>query len=204
MGIYSRFILPRLTHLAMGQRQLIPYRERVVGGARGRVLEIGIGSALNLPFYGSHVDAVIGVDVSPEMLSYAESAVSAAAMRVSLLAQSAERLPLDDRSVDTVVITWALCSIPDPMAALSEARRVLKPGGELRFVEHGFSPDPGVRRWQDRVTPLWRRVAGGCHLNRKPDDLIRAAGFEIVELATGYTEGPRMMTYLYEGRAVAR
>ncbi len=203
MGIYSRYVLPRLTHLSMGQAQLRPYRTRVIGGAKGRVLEIGIGSGLNLPFYNEAVDEVIGVDSSPEMLMLAERAVAVSHQRnVTLLTQSAQSLPFDARSVDTVVVTWSLCSFPDPGAALREARRVLKPGGELRFVEHGLSPDAGVRKWQDWLTPLWRRCAGGCHLNRKTDNLIRAAGFQIVELSTGYAPGPRPLAYMYEGCAV--
>jgi SAM-dependent methyltransferase len=201
MGVYSKYVLPRLTHLSMRQAQFRPYRTRTVGGAAGRVLEIGIGSALNLPFYGDAVDEVIGVDPSAEMLALAERAVAASPKKVVLLQSSAENLPLDDRSVDTVVVTWSLCSIPAPAAALSEARRVLRPGGQLRFVEHGLSPDPGVRKWQDRLTPLWRWCSGGCHLNRKTDDLIRVAGFRLTELSTGYARGPRPMTYMYEGSA---
>jgi ubiquinone/menaquinone biosynthesis C-methylase UbiE len=201
MGLYARYLLPRLTHLAMSQEQLRPYRERVIAGATGRVLEIGIGSGLNLPLYGGAVE-VIGIDISRELLAMAERTVAASRpVNVRLLEGSAERLPLDDRSIDTVVVTWALSSIPDPIAALAEARRVLRPGGSLRFVEHGRSPDTGVAKWQDRLTPLWTRCSGGCHLNRKTDDLLRATGFRLAELATGYARGPRPMTFMYEGRA---
>jgi ubiquinone/menaquinone biosynthesis C-methylase UbiE len=185
----------------MGQAQLRPYRERVAGGARGRVLEMGIGSGHNLACYGDAVEEIIGIDASPEMLALAIRAVASIRQKVTLLAQSVESVPLENRSIDTVVITWSLCSIPDPEAALREARRVLKPGGELRFVEHGLSPDPGVRKWQDWLTPLWRQCAGGCHLNRKTDDLIRAAGFNLSDLSTGYSRGPRPMAYMYEGQA---
>lgn len=115
----------------------------------------------------------------------------------------ATAIPLGDDSVDTLVMTWTLCSIPGPLAALSEMRRVLKPGGALLFVEHGLSPEPGVARWQHRLTPVWRHIAGGCHLNRKIDDLLREGGFEIAELKAGYADGPRPMTYMYEGRAVS-
>jgi ubiquinone/menaquinone biosynthesis C-methylase UbiE len=201
MGIYSRYLLPRLTHLSMGQAQLRPYRARVIGGAKGRVLEIGIGTGLNLPFYGDAAEEVIGVDPSPEMLALAERAVATSSRKVTLLERSAESLPFDNESIDTVVVTWSLCTISDPIAALAEARRVLKPGGELRFVEHGLSPDPGVRKWQDRLTPLWRYCSDGCHLNRKSDDLIRTAGFRLAELSTGYGRGPRPLTYMYEGSA---
>jgi len=201
MGFYARHVLPRLTHLAMRQSQLQPYRARVVGGARGRVLEIGIGSGLNLPLYGAAVEEVIGVDISPELLAMAERAVAATPGRVRLIESTAEGLPLDDHSFDTVVVTWAMCSIPDPVAALAETRRVLRPGGALRFVEHGRSRDPRVAKWQDRLTPLWVRCSGGCHLNRKTDDLVRSAGFKLTELTTGYARGPRPMTFMYEGHA---
>lgn len=205
MGLYARYVLPRLLHAAMSQEQLRPYRARAVAGAKGRVLEIGIGSGLNLPFYGGAVEEIIGIDSSPEMLVLAErnAAVSSVAGKTQLLEGSAERLTLDDRSVDTVVVTWTLCSIPDPAAALTEARRVLRPGGSLHFAEHGRSPDASVAKWQDRLTPLWRICSGGCHLNRKTDDLLRSAGFRLVGLETGYASGPRPLTFMYEGRAEA-
>jgi ubiquinone/menaquinone biosynthesis C-methylase UbiE len=206
MGLYARYLLPRLTHLSMGQKQLLPYRQRVVTGAAGRVLEIGIGSGLNLPLYGDAVEEIIGIDISPELLATAERAAALASrrrLRVRLLEGSAERLPrsIADGSVDTVVITWALCSIPDVTAALAEAHRVLGPGGSLCFVEHGRSPDASVAWWQDHLTPLWKRCSGGCHLNRQTDDLLRSAGFRLVQLRTGYARGPRPMTFMYEGQA---
>jgi ubiquinone/menaquinone biosynthesis C-methylase UbiE len=202
MGLYARYLLPRLTHLAMSHEQLRPYRERTIASATGRVLEIGIGSGLNLPLYGGAVEEVVGIDISPELLAMAERAVAASRpANIRLLEGTAERLPLDDRSVDTVVVTWALCSIPDPIAAVSEARRVLRPGGSLRFVEHGRSPDTGVAKWQDRLTPLWSRCSGGCQLNRKTDDLVRSTGFRLTALATGYARGPRPMAFMYEGQA---
>lgn len=202
MGLYSRYILPRLTHLSMRQAQLRAYRKRVVGGARGRVLEIGFGSGLNLPFYSQTVDEIIGIDASPEMLALAERAVASSGRKVTVLARSADELPLDDQSIDTIVVTWSLCSIVDVGWALMEARRVLRPGGQMRFVEHGLSPDRNVAIWQNRLTPLWRCCAGGCHLNRKMDALIRGGGFQLVELATAYARGPRPMVYMYEGIAV--
>jgi ubiquinone/menaquinone biosynthesis C-methylase UbiE len=202
MGIYATYVLPRLTHLSMRQAQLRAYRERVVGGARGRVLEIGFGSGLNLPFYGQAVDEIIGVDASPEMLALAKPAIASSRHEVRVLARSADDLPLDDQSIDTIVVTWSLCSIVDVGWALMEARRVLRPGGQMRFVEHGLSPDRNVATWQNRLTPLWRRCAGGCHLNRKMDDLIRGGGFQLAELSTAYARGPRPMVYMYEGIAV--
>jgi len=203
MGIYAKFVLPRVTHLSMGQAQLQPYRARVVGSAKGRVLEIGIGSARNLPFYSDAVEEVVGVDASPEMLALAERSVASAKRpKVRLLAHPAERLPFEDHIFDVALVTWSLCSIADPVTALKEARRVLKAECELRFVEHGLSPDADVRKWQDWLTPLWRRCAGGCHLNRKIDDLVSAAGFVLRQLETGYARGLRPMAYMYEGTAV--
>jgi ubiquinone/menaquinone biosynthesis C-methylase UbiE len=207
MGVYARYLLPRLTHLAMDRKLLLPYRQRVISGAKGRVLEIGVGSGLNLPLYGDNVEEVIGIDISLELLAMAERAAVLRSQRrhlqVRLLEGSAENLPstIADGSVDTVVITWALCSIPDVGAALAEAHRVLRRNGSLRFVEHGRSPDASVAWWQDRLTPLWRSCSGGCHLNRKTDDLLRSAGFRLTHLATGYAPGPRPMAFIYEGQA---
>lgn len=201
MSFYQRHVLPHLLHLAMNQTQLVPFRERVIGAAEGRVLEIGIGSALNLPFYGPNVRSVIGLEPSPELLRMAQGRAATAPVPVELLEASAEAVPLDTASIDTVVTTWTLCTIPDAHKALAEMRRVLKPGGSLLFVEHGRAPEPGVARWQDRLDPLWRRVAGGCHLNRQIDELISGSGFRIDRLANARVPGPRTHTFLYEGRA---
>ena len=202
-SFYARYLLPRLTDLTMSRKLLLLYRQRVIGGAVGRVLEIGIGSGLNLPLYGDAVDEVIGVDVSPELLAMAERAAQHRDLRVRLLEGSVEHLPstVADGSVDTVIVTWTLCSIPDATAALVEAHRVLRPNGSLRFVEHGRSPDTSVARWQDHLPPLWRRCSGGCHLNRETDDLVRSTGFRLTHLATGYAAGPRPMAFMYEGQA---
>lgn len=167
--------------------------------ARGSVLEVGIGSGLNLPFYTPAVTRLCGVDPSAELLAMARTNAARAMFPVELRHQPAASICLETESIDTAVVTWTLCSIADPVAALREMRRVLKPGGVLLFVEHGLSPDAGVRAWQNRLTPVWRRLAGGCHLNWKMDDVIRAAGFTIAELQTGYVPGPRPLTYMYEG-----
>ena len=202
MGIYAGYVLPRLTHLSMRQAQLRAYRERVVGGATGRVLEIGFGSGPNLPYYWETADEIIGVEPAPGILALAKQAIVSCRHKVTLLARSADDLPLDDRSVDTIVVTWSLCSILDVGWTLMKARRVLRPGGQTRFVEHGLSPDANVAILQNRLTPLWRRCAGGCHLNRKMDDLIHNSGFELAGLSTGYARGARAAAYMYEGQAV--
>jgi ubiquinone/menaquinone biosynthesis C-methylase UbiE len=202
MGLYQRLVVPRLIEFSMRQPQMQNYRRGLVPDARGRVLEVGVGSGMNLPFYAPGVQEVVGVDPSEELLAMARKRAAAASAPVTLTRGSAMSMPLDDASFDTVVMTWTLCSIPDPSAALREMRRVLKPGGALLFIEHGLSPEPNVARWQHRLTPLWRRFAGGCHLDRKIDDLLRGAGFDLPDLRNEYAEGPRPMTYMYEGRAV--
>ena len=201
MSFYQRRVLPCLLHLAMRQAALLPFRERVIGSAEGRVLEIGIGSGLNLPLYGPQVRTVVGLEPSPELLHMARGRAAAAPVPVELLEASAEAVPLDSGSIDTVVTTWTLCTIPDAARALAEMRRVLKPDGALLFVEHGRAPELSVARWQDRLDPIWRRMAGGCHLNRKIDDLIAGAGFRVDALAHTRIPGPRTHTSLYEGRA---
>ncbi|TXL80509.1 class I SAM-dependent methyltransferase [Vineibacter terrae] len=201
MSFYESWILPRVLDLVMRQKQMTPFRERVGAAAEGRVLDMGIGSGLNLPFYGPRTHQVIGVDPSEALLRFAEGRARKMPAAIELLKGSGEALPLDDRSVDTVVMTFTLCTIPDAAKAVAEIRRVLKPGGSLLFAEHGRAPDPGVARWQDRITPLWKRISGGCHLNRQPDVLIRATGLRIEALEAGYIKGPRAMTYVYEGRA---
>ena len=201
MSFYQRHVLPRLLDFAMRQKQMLPFRRRVIGAAEGTVLEIGIGSGLNLPLYGASVHAVIGLEPSPELLRMARPRAMRASVPVELLEASAEAVPLEDASIDTVVTTWTLCTIPDAPRALEEMRRVLKPSGNLLFVEHGRAPEPGVARWQDRLDLLWGRVAGGCHLNRKIDDLISASGFRIDALENARLPGPRTHTFLYEGRA---
>lgn len=203
MGFYQRHVLPRLIDVAMRQKPLGALRERLVGDARGRVLDIGIGSGLNIPLYPRNLEEVIGIDPSRELLERARKHVPWTHFPVRLQEGRAESLPLDDRSVDTVVLTWTLCSIGDPATALGEIRRVLKPEGALLFIEHGRAEQAGVQRVQDRLTPVWRRIAGGCHLNRKIDRLIGDAGLRIADLETGHlVRGPRLLTYHYRGRAV--
>lgn len=201
MSLYQDFLLPRLCHLAMRNHRLLPYRQRVIGMAEGRVLEIGAGSGLNLPFYGASVNEVLALEPAPVLLAMARGAAGGCAGKVRFIEASAEAIPVETGSIDTVVTTWTLCTIPQLGVAFGEMRRVLRFGGRLLFVEHGQAPDAGVRRWQDRLTPLWRRVAGGCHLNRPMQALIEHNGFRIGSLQTGYAPGPRVLTFLYEGDA---
>jgi ubiquinone/menaquinone biosynthesis C-methylase UbiE len=185
----------------MSQRQLLRYRRALIPKARGRVLEVGVGSGLNLPWYGPGVESVVGIDPSARLLGMARRLAASAPVRAELLLGSATSLPIDAASVDTVVMTWTLCSIPDPAAALREMRRVLRPRGTLLFVEHGLAAEAGVARWQRLLSPGWRRLAGGCHLDRNIEQLVVGAGFAMAELSTGYADGPRPMTYMYQGRA---
>jgi len=201
MAFYQERILPHLINLAMRNRELASYRERTISAAEGRVLEVGIGSGLNLPFYRRTVRELLGLDPSAKLLAMSRGAAHRSSVPVTFVEASAEAIPLDDRSIDSVVLTWTLCSIPAAPQALSEMRRVLKPGGHLLFVEHGRSPDRKVRRWQDWLNPAWKRIGGGCHLNRPIRSLIEEAGFAITELETGYIKRPNPMKYLYQGRA---
>jgi ubiquinone/menaquinone biosynthesis C-methylase UbiE len=202
MGFYNDVVLPRLLDQAMCKEDLVGYRRRVIGAAQGRVLEVGIGSGLNLPFYGDQVTEIIGLDPSQALIDMASHRAWADGRTVSFLPASAEAIPLEAGSVDTVVTTWTMCSVPHPERALAEVRRVLKPGGDLLFVEHGRAPDPWVVRIQDWLTPVWGSVTGGCHLNRPIADLIAGSGFRLTDLRTGYAErGPRPFTFMYEGLA---
>lgn len=203
VSFYRRRVLPRLIDLVMRHRANAAERAQLVPHARGDVLEIGIGSALNLPHYGAEVRSLTGVDPSVELWRIGRRRRPARGFPVRYVAASAEALPLAAASVDTVVSTWTLCSVPDLTAALAELRRVLRPGGRVVFIEHGRAPEPGVRAWQDRLTPAWRRIAGGCHLNRPIDALLEDAGFRPVALERGYGIGPRPMSYLYKGVAIA-
>lgn len=201
MGFYGDRVLPYLLSRAMRQEVLSPYRHRLVRGARGRVLEIGVGSGLNLLLYPDAVTSVVGVDTSHRLLTMAARAPRREALAVTLVRGQAEVLPLVSESVDTVVTAWTMCSIDDLGAAIGEVRRVLKRSGEWLFVEHGRAPDASVGRWQDRLTPAWRRVAGGCHLNRAIPVLLEESGFHVRQIQSAYMPGPRLLTFMYEGVA---
>jgi len=186
----------------MRNAMVVAERKRVVPTASGVVLEIGAGSGLNLPFYGDGVDKLYALEPSREMWRLAKRRVAGAHFPVAFLPSPAEEIPLADGTVDTVVSTFTLCSVADPIRALMEMRRVLRSKGRLLFVEHGRSPDKGVSSWQDRLNPPWRRLSGGCNLNRKIDDLLVTAGFQLREIKREYGEGPRLFVYLYRGSAM--
>lgn len=202
MGLYSKYILPKVVHLACSTKPTMRQREKVVPLAKGHVLEIGIGSGLNLPYYDvSKVTKLWALDPSPEMTKLAERAARSVHFDVEFIDLPGEEIPLENNSVDTVLITYTLCTIPDTQPALREMARVLRAGGELVFCEHGAAPDSSVRRWQDRVNPIWRRLGGGCHLNRAIPDLIGQGGFRISRMETMYIPGWRPACFNYWGTA---
>ena len=203
MGLYSKYVLPKLVHLACSAKPNMRQREKVVPMAEGTVLEIGIGSGLNFPYYDAEkVKKCWGLDPASEMLRLAERAASSVPFDVEFLEVPADRIPLEDRSVDTVIVTYTLCTIPDTQLALREMARVLNPGGQLIFCEHGAAPDASVRMWQDLINPLWKRLGGGCHLNRLIPDLIEEGGFRIDRMECMYIPGWRPASFNYWGTAV--
>jgi ubiquinone/menaquinone biosynthesis C-methylase UbiE len=204
MGIYSEHILPRIVNAACGMKTAEPLRRRVCGALEGEVVEIGFGSGLNVPFYPTAVTRVAAVEPSDVGWKLAEKRVSASRVPVERSGLDGQSLPLPDDSYDSALTTWSLCTIPDVAAALSELRRVLKPGGTLRFLEHGLAPDESVRRWQYRLEPMQKRLCGGCHLTRPVVDLLTSAGFTITELDVFYEKGaPKVMGADSLGAAVS-
>ena len=201
MSLYADQIMPRLIAAGMQNKAMTRYRPRIPALASGRVLEIGIGSGLNLPHYTGGVTHLLGLEPSALLRERAAAVAESAPFPVELLAAGAEHIPLDTASVDCVVSTWTLCSIPELHAALGEIRRVLRPTGRLLFLEHGRAPDPSVARWQDRLAPLLRGLAG-CSPNRQIDAEIQGAGFRLAEIERGYFEGPRFISWHFVGQAV--
>ena len=204
MGWYEDRVLPRVVDVALRGKQFDRLRARVASGLDGEVLEVGFGSGRNVPHYPASVRRVRAVDPATLGRDLAADRVAASPVPVEYVGLDGEALPLDDASVDHVLTTWTLCTIPAVDRALDEMRRVLRPGGTLRFVEHGRSPDAGVARWQDRLTPIQRRVFGGCHLNRPIDRMLAGAGLAITQLDTYYLPGPKPFGYMYEGAATKR
>jgi ubiquinone/menaquinone biosynthesis C-methylase UbiE len=202
MGLWTDRLLPRLIDRQLHSPEIDRRRAEVCSGLAGTVLELGFGSGLNLPHLPATVGEMLAVEPSPEALRLAGPRIAAAAVPVRQVGRDGARLDLADTSVDAVLSTFTLCTVPDVEGALAEVRRVLRPGGALHFLEHGLAPEPSVRRWQRRLHRPHAALAGGCHLDRPIDALIAAAGLPLAELSTGYGEGPRPFSYLYAGRAV--
>ncbi len=203
MGFYDKHILPPLLAAMMGAKPIRYQRKKVVPRAEGRVLEIGFGAGHNLPFYdASKVSHLWALEPSGEMRARAAKRVAASPLAIEFLDLPGEEIPLEDDAADTVLVTYTLCTIPDVMKALSGMRRVLKPSGKLIFCEHGAAPDAGVKRWQDRLDPMWGKISGGCHLGRAVPKLIGDAGFRVEEMQTMYLPGtPRFAGFNYWGSA---
>jgi SAM-dependent methyltransferase len=200
---YDRHILPKALDIACGMPMIGRMRDRVVPLASGRVLEVGIGTGLNMRHYDkARVTHITGLDPALQLQPIARERIAQAGLSVDLVGLSAEKIPLPDAAFDTVLITYTLCTIPDPHAALLEMRRVLKPEGRLLFCEHGHAPDASVSRWQERLQPVWGTLSGGCHLGRNIPALLQAAGFTLPDLQTRYLKGPRPFTFHYWGEAL--
>ena len=200
--MYGDQILPRAIDLMMRGGELAAVRARVAAGLAGEVLEIGFGSGLNIPYYPAGLERVRAVDPAAVGRKLAARRAAACAVPVEYVGSDAQALPVADASIDGVLSTWTLCTILDAARALAEIRRVLRPGGSFRFVEHGLAPDAKVARLQQRLTPLQRRAFGGCHLNRRIDQMVAAAGLELTQMDTYYMKGPRALGYTFEGVAV--
>jgi ubiquinone/menaquinone biosynthesis C-methylase UbiE len=205
MGFYEKHIVPRIINskFACGAKPISYQRKKVVPLAEGRILEIGIGTGLNLEHYDpSRVEKVIGLDPSEESWKIAGERATGLGFDVEFIGLPGEEIPLEANSVDTVLVTYSLCTIPDTRTALGGMRRVLRPGGNLIFLEHGFAPDPDVQKWQNRINPIWKRIAGGCHVNRKIPTLLEEGGFKVKNLETMYLpDTPQFAGFNYWGTA---
>ena len=203
MGFYDNYILPKLTHWVCSHADIARARGKIVPLAKGRILEVGIGSGLNLGFYDpAKVDRVWGLDPSSPLKKIAEKKGMEMPFDLDFIGLSGEDIPLDKNSIDTVLVTYTLCSIPDVQKALNEMNRVLRPGGELLFCEHGRAPDERINKWQDRMNPIWTKISGGCNLNRPISNLIEENGFKIVTLDAKYNSLFKVIGFNYRGIAV--
>lgn len=204
MGVYAERVLPRLMNVACGAKSARPLRERVCAGLHGEVVEIGFGSGHNVPFYPEAVTRVAAIEPSQVSWRIARDRVASSPVAVEASGLDGQSLPFPDDSFDAALSTWTLCTIPDPVLALTEVRRVLRPGGTLHFIEHGLAPDESVQRWQHRIEPLNKRVAGGCHLTRPIVELIESAGFTVQDVDIFYEKGaPKPMGADSLGVAIA-
>lgn len=206
MGFYDTNILPHLIGLACSQEPIMNLRKKIVPLAKGRVLEVGMGSGINLALYNpQNVEFVWGLEPSEAMRKKATHNLRNSPVEVKWLDLPGEKIPLEDQSVDTVLLTYTLCTIPDWLAALKQMYRVLKPDGRLLFCEHGRAPDANVQNWQDRLTPIWKPLLGGCHLNRPVREYIEQSGFIIENIQSRYIDKtPRFAGYMSYGQASRR
>lgn len=203
MGLYREQLLPRLVEVACGGAQMERWRARATDGLHGRVVEIGFGSGLNVPVYPDAVTEVLAVEPALVARERAAGRIAASHATVTHVGLDGQTLPIDTDSCDGALSTFTLCTIPDVERALAELLRVLKPGGELHFLEHGRSPDPKVARWQTRLEPMQKRLADGCHLTRDPVELVEAAGFTVLRHDSRYAKGPKPWTWMTSGVAIA-
>lgn len=201
MGVYGEVVLPRVVDLALSGKSFAKLRARTVEGLSGQVLEIGFGSGRNVTYLPESVTRLLAVEPATVGQKLAAGRVAQRGVPVDYVGLDGARLSLEDASVDHVLSTWTLCTIPDVEAAMGEILRVLRPGGTLHFLEHGRAPDANVHRWQDRLTPIQKRIFGGCHLNRPIDELVTSSGLEVASLRRFYMKGPKTMSYLYQGVA---
>ena len=202
MGVYNRYVLPHVLSCACGLKAIRKQREKIIPLASGDVVEIGIGSGHNLPFYDQDkVTSLIGIDPDEYVWKKATPNREKFHRPLKRLGLSGENIPLPDACADTVVVTYSLCTIPDPIKALGEMRRLLKPGAKLLFCEHGKAPDAAIQKWQNRVDPVWKKIAGGCHTGRDIPALLARAGLQIEEMQQDYIPGPRILSYNYWGKA---
>jgi len=202
MNLYSTYVLPRLIDWAMDCKRLAPLRAELLSSARGRVAEIGFGSGMNLPFYPKEVERLFAIDNSRELLDRAAKRRAGFAGELEILLAPADRIPLEKHSVDFVVSTFTLCSVPSTLGVLGEVKRILRPNGTLLFLEHGLSPDLPVQKWQRRLTPIQKRIAGGCHLDRNILGLLADACWDVPTSKRFYLEGvPRTAGFITQGEA---
>lgn len=200
-NLYEKYVLPKLIDAACSQPPMTELRSRYVSQAQGNVLEIGIGSGLNLKHYSDQVTSITGVDPAAELTIKARERAERIDAPVEVLGISGESLDLDNNQFDSVVCTWTLCSIPNPYRAVDEMRRVLKPGGKLIFVEHGRSDEAHIAKWQRRIEPMWKKIGGGCHLTRRADELLVDGGFILTSQESGYAPGPKVAAFMVHGLA---
>ena len=206
MSLYEKYVLPKFLNCACGSKPVSYQRKKVVPLAEGKVLEIGIGSGLNLPFYDkAKIDEIWGLDPSEELSEMAKQVADEESMEVKFISSGAEDIPLPDNYFDCVLVTYTMCTIPEVQRANQEIRRVLKEDGKMIFCEHGEAPDQNIRKWQNRINPFWGKLAGGCNINRNIPSLIQESGFDIIEMEEMYLPNtPKIAGYNYWGYAVSK